>query len=199
MDYCPRCDETPEDVNHIFRTCPKAIDFWKGLHRHHWLSVSLNMPVKDWIIFNSKKKTPFCLDVNMPWGNLKLNTDGCFYESTYMTGYGGVIRDSSGIWILGYYGKATSTQQLGSGDMSYIQRPHYHFGKGQMSNVTIQSDSSVAVGFCNEGSPIDHPHRHIVEEARRLAAQIVETPRKFALADAMPWVLVILGTRLRLL
>lgn len=67
MDYCPRCDETPEDINHIFRTCPKAVDFWKCLRHHHWLSASLNLPVKDWIIFNSKKKTPFRLDVNMPW------------------------------------------------------------------------------------------------------------------------------------
>ncbi|KAI8536255.1 hypothetical protein RHMOL_Rhmol10G0242400 [Rhododendron molle] len=40
-----------------------------------------------------------------------------------------------------------------------------------MSNVTIESDSSVAVGFCNEGPPVDHPHRHIVEEARRIAAR----------------------------
>lgn len=38
-----------------------------------------------------------------------------------------------------------------------------------MANVKIESDSSVAVQYIRDGPPPDHPQRHIVEEARRVA------------------------------
>ncbi|KAI8570553.1 hypothetical protein RHMOL_Rhmol01G0043500 [Rhododendron molle] len=44
-----------------------------------------------------------------------------------------------------------------------------------MSNVTIELDSSEAVNFCNERPPPQHPQRHIVEEARRIAARTKST------------------------
>ncbi|XP_058189471.1 uncharacterized protein LOC131307071 [Rhododendron vialii] len=104
-----------------------------------------------------------------PEGHLKLNTDGCFYESTNTAGFRGVIRDSSGNWILGYYGKATCTSSLEVEIWAIYRGLTIILEKG-MSNVTIEFDSSVAVGFYNEGPPVDHPHRHVVEEARRIAA-----------------------------
>lgn len=41
-------------------------------------------------------------------GEIKLNTDGCYYDLTNKSRFGGAFRDSSGSWILGFYGKATS-------------------------------------------------------------------------------------------
>lgn len=38
-----------------------------------------------------------------------------------------------------------------------------------MTNVKIDSDSSVAVQYIRDGPPLDHPQRHTVEEARRVA------------------------------
>lgn len=31
MNYCPRCDDTPEDLNHLFRGCPKAKELWHSI------------------------------------------------------------------------------------------------------------------------------------------------------------------------
>lgn len=47
-----------------------------------------------------------------PLGEIKLNTDGCYYELNNKSGFRRVFRDSSDCWILGSYGKATSSGSL---------------------------------------------------------------------------------------
>ncbi|XP_058208318.1 uncharacterized protein LOC131321348 [Rhododendron vialii] len=89
-------------------------------------------------------------------GKLELNTNGCFYESINKAGYGGVLRDSSGKWVLGYYGKATSTSSLEVEIWAIYRGLTVIFKKG-ISSVILEFDSSVTVNFCNEGPPPDHP------------------------------------------
>lgn len=45
-------------------------------------------------------------------GNVKLDTDGWWYETNGKGGFGGIFRDQKGDWILGYYGKLTCDSSL---------------------------------------------------------------------------------------
>lgn len=158
MSFCPRCDETPEDIN-LFRGCSESQNIWSILRGSHWCRLRLNKPILEWILVNSKAKYSFHLDKNRSWstvfvvtlwqiwenhnlncfqnivstptvstktvlnyakditiacqphttsgdpfgclifrcphslGCVKLNTDGCFYESNNKAGIGGIFRD----------------------------------------------------------------------------------------------------------
>lgn len=45
-------------------------------------------------------------------GNIKLNTDGCWYETNGRGGFGGLFRYHKGDWIMGFYGMRTFTSRL---------------------------------------------------------------------------------------
>lgn len=61
-------------------------------------------------LFKGQQSCPRLIHRLLPLsGEIKHNMDGCYYEFNKKAGFGGVFRDSSGKWILGFYGKATST------------------------------------------------------------------------------------------
>lgn len=101
-------------------------------------------------------------------GEIKLNTDGCYYESNNKSGFGGVFRDSSGSWILGFYGKGDCSGCL-EAEIWAIYRGLTIILKKGMINVKVESDSSIVVQYLQRGPPSDHPQSHIMEEARRIA------------------------------
>lgn len=83
-------------------------------------------------------------------GTIKLNTDGCFYEFNKTSGFGGIFKDCLGSWMLGYYGKANCTSSL------EVEIWALYLGltiilEKELSNVTIEFDSSVVVQLCNDG------------------------------------------------
>ncbi|XP_058185614.1 uncharacterized protein LOC131302837 [Rhododendron vialii] len=100
-----------------------------------------------------------CRDRVITWhlplaGEIKLNTDGSFYNPK-KSGFGGVFRDSSGSWILGFYGKAESSSSLEAEIWALYRGLQIILDKG-MSNVKIESDSSVAVQYLQQGTPPDN-------------------------------------------
>lgn len=53
------------------------------------------------------------LTIYMPGtGKLKLNTDGRSRGNPGKAGFGGVIRDDRGFWILGFYGRSKDCTNL---------------------------------------------------------------------------------------
>lgn len=45
-------------------------------------------------------------------GEMKLNTNGYWYDSNKAAGFGGLFRDDQGKWCLGYYGELTCTSSF---------------------------------------------------------------------------------------
>lgn len=66
-------------------------------------------------------KTPIQTDITsnhlIVWrfpcgGEIKLNTDGCWYDSNNKPEFRGVFRNDAGAWILGFYGKLECNSSL---------------------------------------------------------------------------------------
>lgn len=64
---CPRCNLEIEDINHLFRGCPKAKDFWSLFRSSQWLSKDLDCPILDWITRNLKSTKISGIGNNIPW------------------------------------------------------------------------------------------------------------------------------------
>lgn len=107
-----------------------------------------------------------------PWfppstGNIKLNTDGCWYESTRKAGFGGIFRDDKGSWILGYHGKTAARSSLETEIWSIYKGLTIILERG-LSNVQIESDSQTAVILFNDGPSANLPQSNILHDGRYL-------------------------------
>ncbi|KAG5564215.1 hypothetical protein RHGRI_000421 [Rhododendron griersonianum] len=96
--------------------------------------------------------------------SIKLNTDGCWYESNSKLGFGGLFRDSKGNWILGFFGKLVCDSSL-EVELWAIYRGFTIILEKSLANVTIESDSLVVVELINEGTPGNHAQSIIITEA----------------------------------
>ncbi|KAL7200926.1 hypothetical protein ACSBR1_032779 [Camellia fascicularis] len=52
---CPYCDSV-EDIEHLLRFCPKAVQVWCTVFSKDWYSNILHLSWKDWFTRNTKKK-----------------------------------------------------------------------------------------------------------------------------------------------
>lgn len=66
MSFCPRCDETPEDLNHLFRGCSVSKVIWANVRSPNWLFFRLDEPILEWIKYNAKAKYPSHMDNSQP-------------------------------------------------------------------------------------------------------------------------------------
>ncbi|KAG5515273.1 hypothetical protein RHGRI_036347 [Rhododendron griersonianum] len=102
-DLCPRCNTCSENTIHLFRECNKAKELWSCIPSSHLMRGDMDTSNCEWISLNMRSK-----------GDIKLNTDGCWYEANGRGGFGGLFRDHNGDWIMGYYGKGAFTSSLES-------------------------------------------------------------------------------------
>ncbi|KAI8545912.1 hypothetical protein RHMOL_Rhmol07G0074100 [Rhododendron molle] len=105
---------------------------------------------------------------------VKLNTNGCLYESTTKAGFGSLFRDHRGIWILGYYGKLGTSSVLETEIWGIYRGLTIMLEKG-LSNVSIETDSQMAVKLITEGPPAGHPQQALIEDSRVLMTRTQST------------------------
>lgn len=74
--------------------------------------------------------------------SIKLNTDGCWYESKGKGGFGGLFRYSRGYWILGFFGKLLCDSSL-KAELWGIYRGLTIILEKSLVSVSIESDSSL--------------------------------------------------------
>ncbi|KAI8563661.1 hypothetical protein RHMOL_Rhmol03G0126400 [Rhododendron molle] len=108
--------------------------------------------------------------VNPSAGNVKLNTDGCWYEMNGRGGFGGLFRDQNGDWIMGFYGMRHFSSSLEAEIWSIYTGLKIILDR-KIKNVTIDSDSLTAVNLIKEGNPLNHPQSVLIHEAHFLMAQ----------------------------
>lgn len=128
-------------------------------------------------------KTIFNTDSPMtrlnPWfpplaGNLKLNTDGSWYESTRRARFGGIFRNAQGKWKLGYPGKMVASSSLET-EIWNIYRGLTIILEEGFSNVQVESDSQVAVLLFNDGAPVNHPQSNLINARKYLVNRMGST------------------------
>lgn len=98
---------------------------------------------------------------------VKLNTDGCFYESNGKAGFGGLFRDHDGQWLLGFYGKLTCDSSLETEIWGIYRGLTIMLERGY-NNIHIESDSLSAVQLINGDHPSTHPLNSLIGDSRLL-------------------------------
>ncbi|KAI8558233.1 hypothetical protein RHMOL_Rhmol04G0074400 [Rhododendron molle] len=112
--------------------------------------------------------------VSQPWvevveeeGIIKLNMDGCWYESNGKAGFGGLFRDAKGDWILGFFGKLNCESSL-EAELWGIYKGLQIILEKSLQNVQIESDAMLAVSLINDGNPGNHAQSVNIREAHGL-------------------------------
>lgn len=235
-DCCPRCNLSQENLGHLFRDCPKAIELWDKIPSGRLMRTGFNNSTSDWISTNLKRKRILRMGIEIPWntmfcttiwqiwkdrnrksfdnvdansvvssnisisyateiveafkstlindppinrlmlwfppipGQFKLNTDGCWYESTRKAGFGGLFRNAHGEWELGYYGRMIANSSLETEIWSIYRGLTIVLEKG-LTNVQIHSDSQTAVLLFNDGATLNHPQSNIINDGHYLLSR----------------------------
>ncbi|CAL5362434.1 unnamed protein product [Camellia sinensis] len=102
-----------------------------------------------------------------PAGKLKLNVDGCSKGDPGQAGYGGLLRDETGIWIWGFYGKLGHCTSLEAELWAIYRGLTILFQKGT-KGVEIESDSELAIDQIQNGPNTHSPYKALIEDARFL-------------------------------
>ncbi|KAH7860326.1 hypothetical protein Vadar_012160 [Vaccinium darrowii] len=239
-DLCPRCNNSPESLSHLFRECPKAVAIWDMIPLGQVMREGIGNSISDWISTNLRKKkflsigtlipwnilfcaalwqiwkdrnkksfdnfepvpavsskvlvayaseiveafksplaTASCSHKPFPWspphsGNIKLNTDGCRYESNGKAGFGGIFRNEQGEWILGFYGKMVAGSSLETEVWSIYRGLTIILEKG-LANTHIESDCQTAIILFNEGVNVNHPQSNIINDGKYLISRTGST------------------------
>ncbi|XP_058203102.1 uncharacterized protein LOC131317581 [Rhododendron vialii] len=108
--------------------------------------------------------------VNPIASNIKLNTDGCWYEMNGRGGFGGLFRDHKGDWIMGFYGRRNFSSSL-EAEIWSIYKGLKIILERKLKNVAIESDSLTAVNLIKEGNPSNHPQSVLINEAHFIMAK----------------------------
>lgn len=233
LDLCPRCNNSPEILQHLFRDCPKAIATWDKLPSGHLMRKNFGSTTMEWVSHNLKKKRLLNTGTSIPWNtlfctalwqiwkdrnrksfdnielnpevssnlicsyakeivgafknplipgpnpnrltpwcppiadNLKLNTDGCWYDRNRNAGFGGLVRNDQGEWQIGYYGKMLTSSSLETEIWSIYRGLTIILEKG-WTNVRIESDSQTAVTLFTEETNANHPQSNILNDGKYL-------------------------------
>lgn len=69
-DLCPRCNNSPETINHLFRDCPKAIQLWDKFQTGRAMRTGFESSTFDWVSHNLKRSRILHLNKDIPWNTL---------------------------------------------------------------------------------------------------------------------------------
>ncbi|KAL7265055.1 hypothetical protein ACSBR1_002914 [Camellia fascicularis] len=122
--------------------------------------------------FRSFALHPSHYDVVINWcppfvSKLKMNTDGSTKGDPGEGGFGGLIRDERGIWLIGYYGKLDVCTSLEVELWAIYRGLTIAFEKGY-KDLTIETDSLSAIELLKEGSVVSSSIRSLVEDSKFL-------------------------------
>lgn len=110
-----------------------------------------------------------------------MNTDGCSKGDPGQVGYGGLLRDETGTWLWGYFGKLGHCASLEAEIWGIYTGLTILFQKGT-KDVVIESDSEEAINQLLHGPNQNSPYKALIEDAkfllRRCSCSPVHTLRE---------------------
>ncbi|KAK8554363.1 hypothetical protein V6N12_031327 [Hibiscus sabdariffa] len=107
-DGCSICFKGVEDIEHVLWKCTKAHELWYNVLRSDKLDSFMSTPFDDWLLINLRHKSG-PVNPEIVWkgpdrGWVKVNVDASVNSTDNQALIGGLIRDDSGGWVLGFYG-----------------------------------------------------------------------------------------------
>lgn len=102
-----------------------------------------------------------------PNGWVKANADGSVNSNSAMATCGGVFRDDTGRWILGFARKMGSSNVL-MAELWGIFTALSIAWDNNLRKIWVESDSAVAVGLLKRGCPYTHPYAPMVKRIKDL-------------------------------
>ncbi|PNX73497.1 ribonuclease H [Trifolium pratense] len=100
-------------------------------------------------------------------GTIKVNVDGSSFNNPGRSGFGGVLRDSNGNWLLGFSGFIGISTSLCAELHAILNGLKIAQAEG-FRNIIIESDSTLAVNFaCHRTSQL-HPYAPLIQQIRHL-------------------------------
>jgi ribonuclease HI len=100
-------------------------------------------------------------------GSVCLNVDGSLLVSTNTAGYGGLLRDNNGVFLLGFYGAATAPSILFAELMAILHGLQICWESGYR-RISCFSDSLQAVNLIWDGVSAHHRFANEVVSIRQL-------------------------------
>lgn len=56
--FCLFCPNVEEDMNHLFRDCPRAAEFWGEAQKANHPQNGTSLPFREWLEYNINQKEP---------------------------------------------------------------------------------------------------------------------------------------------
>lgn len=115
---------------------------------------------------STNMKSPRFIAWHRPEGEtVKLNVDGSSFGNPGRSGYGGLIRNNSGGWLIGFSGSCGYSTNLNAELQAILYGLDLAWNEGYR-NVECESDSKTSLLMIAEGVPYTHPHAPIVDHIR---------------------------------
>lgn len=96
---------------------------------------------------------------------VKLNVDGSYLGNLGRSGYGGIIHNSSGAWLLGFSGSCGFTTNLNAELQAIAHGLELSWSRGYRE-VMCESNSETALALVKDGVQQTHPYAPIVDYIR---------------------------------
>ncbi|CAL5396480.1 unnamed protein product [Camellia sinensis] len=100
-------------------------------------------------------------------GNLKLNTNGYSKGDPGQAGYGGLLRNVTGTWLWGYYGKLGHYTNVEAELWAIYKGLTILFQKGTI-DVEIETDATQVIKLTQDGPNHNSPYKAIIEDTKFL-------------------------------
>ncbi|KAG8500865.1 hypothetical protein CXB51_002873 [Gossypium anomalum] len=169
---CPRCDESAETIDHIFRECPITVEVWTLLKIQNLILVP-NMDFLQWItwifdLFSSQLRHLFCCGLletrrsikgkeTRKWSDpprefVKINFDGAYNETHHKSASGVVVKNEEGLVLLScseiHHGVSSAFAAEAIACRKAVQVGVEH----QWPKVIIEGDSLTIIKKCRNKS-----------------------------------------------
>ncbi|CAL0315263.1 unnamed protein product [Lupinus luteus] len=120
------------------------------------------------------------------WGWVKLNVDGSRDHIGYppSSGCGGVIRDASGTWLLGFAQKLDPCYEVHMTEIVAILKGVELAWEMKVKKLVVESDLESAVSMVENGVRANHPQYTIISSIKKLLSdpkwevKVVHIPRE---------------------
>ncbi|XP_061375835.1 uncharacterized protein LOC133317945, partial [Gastrolobium bilobum] len=182
-DLCPRCNKSSETILHTIRDCPQSKEVWnswvfEGDRQNAYSLIRSAIGFRDSValaanpVFGAGNQPRNRIERLVAWccppvDWVKLNVDGACDANGTRTGCGGVFRDASGTWIVGF------CKNLGSGTVLHAELWACLVGlelawdRG-FRQVWLEGDSLSAQQLITNGCHHDYPAANLVNRIRNL-------------------------------
>lgn len=138
---------------------------WDAWKMNSQIQLMLTITVKAYGNQTQHKEPPMVAWLPPHENYVKLNVDGSSLGNPGSSGYGGLIRSTTGEWIMGFSGFCGITTNLNAELLAIAYGLHIAWGKGY-KEVICESDSQMSLDLIAKRVLVTHPYAPLIEHIR---------------------------------